>query len=59
MNTLNDPLYRPFATASIEPRWSVRDSYVPATGLTLAMLASAAMWMGLVEAIRWAGTGLF
>lgn len=61
MNMMHDPArYALFAPASCdEQRWSMRDSYVPAAGLLIAVLASGAMWVGLAHAVRWAATSLF
>lgn len=43
-----------------EPRRSsMRDSYVPAAGLLLAAMASLGLWVGLVEAVRFAVAALF
>ena len=41
------------------PRWSVRESYLPATGFLFAALASLGLWMGLADAVRWASALLF
>ena len=60
MSMFNDPVrFAPSGPGSPEPRWSVRDSYLPATGLLLATVASLALWIGLADAVRWASTALF
>ena len=60
MNMFNDPLHHgPPAGGMDSRRWSVRDSYFPATGLMLAALTSLGLWVGLAGAVRWATNLLF